>query len=290
MARVAYRIVDVFTRDRFAGNPLAVFADARDVPENAMQRIANELNLSETTFVVPTQRPDCDVRVRIFTPTREVPMAGHPTIGTAHVLARGSRVVFEEGVGPIPVERVRLPDGGDGWRMTQPRPRFGGACDARLAELAARALGIEEAALDARWPVETAATGLPFLVVPLRSLDDLARIRVRADVWADVSRDTGALGLLPIVLQDDHVRCRMVGVDGIPEDPATGSAAGPLGAWLVRHRAVSHGTPARILVRQGHEMGRPAELYVDVPGEPDDIPQVGVAGACVDVGNGALDV
>lgn len=291
MPRVAYRIVDVFTRTRFAGNPLAVFPDARGIPEDAMQRIARETNLSETTFVLPTTRADCDVRVRIFTPATEIPMAGHPTIGTAFVLDRGDRIVFEEGVGPIPVERVTAAGGEMRWRMTQPRPRFGGARPGEDAARAACALSLDAIDVDPRFPIETAATGLGFLFVPLRSLDALGRVRVQGELWDSLARDSGARGIVPLVLTGAaEVRCRMLGVDGIAEDPATGSAAGPLGAWLVRHGAVAPGDPAHVLVRQGHEIGRPSEMHVEVPGTPDDVPCVRVAGACVEVARGEMEI
>jgi hypothetical protein len=141
----AYRIVDVFTKQAFGGNPLAVFPGAESIDPALFQKIARELNLSETTFVLPPTRPDCDVRVRIFTPARELPMAGHPTVGTAFVLDRGSRIVFEEGVGPIVVERV----GAARWRMTQPPPVFG---EPRLDRAAlAQALRLARWAGDRTW-------------------------------------------------------------------------------------------------------------------------------------------
>ena len=142
-----------------------------------MQRFAAELNLSEATFVMPSTRRDCDYRLRIFTPRSEIPMAGHPTIGTAFVLGHGDRVGFEEGVGPILVERVSAPSGAPIWRMTQPRPRFGPHFEDRGA--VAAALGLDTDHLDPKLPLCAVATGLPFLMIPLREPEDLARARLQ---------------------------------------------------------------------------------------------------------------
>ena len=299
MARFEYRLVDVFTRERFGGNPLAVFPDGRGIDPALMQRLAFELNLSETTFVLPTERADCDVRVRIFTPRAELPMAGHPAVGTAFVLdelersesgnrARGERseprerIVFELGVGPVPVERVRAADGATLWRMTQPPARFGPRCEDR-AGLAA-ALGLDLADLDPALPCESVATGPPFLIVPLRSLAALARARLRIDAWEPIERSVdGAQPYLFVRSGATTARCRMFGpAHGIAEDPATGGAAGPLGAYWLAHGLAQDG--AALVFTQGVEMGRPSELFVE-PG-----PSVRVAGACVPTGGGWFEL
>ena len=282
MARFAYRLVDVFTRTRFGGNPLAVFLDGRGIDAALMQRIAFELNLSETTFVLPTERPDCDVRVRIFTPRAELPMAGHPTVGTAFVLDRGDRIVFEEGVGPVPVERLRAADGMTLWQMTQPPARFGPRCDDR-ATLAA-ALGIEVSDLDPALPCESVATGPPFLIVPLLSLGALARARLRLDAWQPIERAVlGAQPYLFVRTGTNTARCRMFGpAHGIAEDPATGGAAGPLGAYWLAHGLMQPNAP--LVFTQGVEMGRPSELLVEAD------TSVRVAGACVPIGGGWFEL
>ena len=299
--RHEYRLVDVFTcgaapapgagiRWKPGGNPLAVFPEARAVDPVLMQHIAFELNLSETTFVLPPSRPDCDVRVRIFTPRSEVPMAGHPTIGTAFVLNRSDRVVFEEGVGPVPVARVRGPDGSPMWRMTQPRPRFGARAGDRAA--LAAALGLDADDLDAALPGEVVATGPAFLMVPLRELGTLARARVRADLWEPIERALGVGGAYLFVQTGPAAaRCRMFAPSaGIAEDPATGSAAGPLGAYLLEHGRLAAKRPAHLEITQGVEMGRPSQIRVEVEGARGDIPAVHVGGACVAVGGGWFEV
>ena len=292
MARFEYRLLDVFTRERFGGNPLAVFPDARGIEPAQMQQIAFELNLSETTFVLPSSRPDCDVRVRIFTPRAELPMAGHPTVGTAFVLDRGDRVVFEEGVGPVPVERVRAPDGATLWRMTQPRPRFGVHCDDRAA--LAVALGLDAADLDPALPCASVATGPAFLIVPLRSVDALSRARLRSDAWEAVERSVaGAQPYLFARTGAARARCRMFGpAHGIAEDPATGGAAGPLGAYWLAHGLATPDPDgiARLVFTQGVELGRPSELLVEVEGSARDVTAVRVAGACVRIGGGWFEL
>ena len=296
MARFEYRLVDVFTPTvsravgeawQPSGNPLAVFPDGRGIDAVLMQRIAFELNLSETTFVLPTERADCDVRVRIFTPRAELPMAGHPTVGTAFVLDRGDRVVFEEGVGPVPVERVRAPNGASLWRMTQPPARFGPRCDDRAA--LAAALGLETTDVDPALPCESVATGPPFLMVPLRSLDALTRARLRVDAWEPIERAIGgAQPYLFVRTSATTARCRMFGPGhGIAEDPATGGAAGPLGAYWSAHGLSTPGDDGvlRLTLTQGVEFGRPSELFVEI-----ELAAIRVAGACHPVGGGFFDL
>ncbi len=282
MARFEYRLIDVFTRERFGGNPLAVFPDGRGIDAALMQRIAFELNLSETTFVLPTERSDCDVRVRIFTPRAELPLAGHPTVGTAFVLDRGDRIVFELGVGPVPVERLRTADGATLWQMTQPPARFGPRCDDRAA--LAAALSLDAGDLDPTLPCESVATGPPFLIVPLRSLAALARARLRIDAWEPIERAVqGAQPYLFVRTGANTARCRMFGPGhGITEDPATGGAAGPLGAYWLAHDLTKANT--KLVFTQGVEMGRPSELLV----EPDT--SVRVAGTCVPIGGGWFEL
>ena len=298
MARFEYRLVDVFTRERFGGNPLAVFLDGRGIDPALMQRIAFELNLSEATFVLPTSHPDCDVRVRIFTPRAELPMAGHPTVGTAFVLdehersecgdwvrrerSERNRIVFELGVGPVPVERLHAAGGATLWRMTQPPARFGPRCDDRAA--LAVALGLDAADLDPMLPCESVATGPAFLIVPLLSLEALARARLRIDAWERIERAVqGAQPYLFVRTGESTARCRMFGPGhGIAEDPATGGAAGPLGAYWLAHGLTRPNAP--LVFTQGVEMGRPSEILVEVD------TSVRVAGACVPTGGGWFDL
>jgi trans-2,3-dihydro-3-hydroxyanthranilate isomerase len=290
MPRYDYRLVEVFTAERFGGNPLAVFPRAEELYPELMQRFATELNLSEATFVMPSTRRDCDYRVRIFTPHSEIPMAGHPTIGTAFVLGHGERVVFEEGVGPILVERASAPSGAPIWRMTQPRPRFGPRLEDRPA--VAAALGLEEGQLEPKLPLCAVATGLPFLMIPLGDLEALARAWLLPDRWNSLGAQAKELLPFPFVqVAPARFRCRMfVPGASVVEDPATGSAAGPLGAYLVAHGVVPAGMPARLECHQGVEMGRPSHLYVEVDGTPGNIPAVRVGGECISMGGGYFEL
>lgn len=309
MKRWRYRLVDVFTDVAFGGNPLAVFPEAEGIDDATQQKIARELNLSETTFVVPTELADHDVRVRIYTPAVELPMAGHPTVGTAFVLALEGRiagaegadgtltVVFEEGVGRVPVE-VEL-EGGRPRRavMDQPLPEFRPAQASRRE--VAEAIGLAETDLAADLPVEAVSCGLPMLIVPVASLAAARRASLLADRWREHVAGSWAEQIYLFSREVESagaaVHARMFGpAVGVLEDPATGSAAGPLGSYLVRHGlAAASRTPsgsARLVVEQGLEMGRPSFLEVEIFGDRAAIERVRVGGSCVVMGEGSLEL
>lgn len=293
MPRHEYRLVDVFTSERFGGNPLAVFPHADGIDPADMQRIACELNLSETTFVLPTEHVECDYRIRIFTPQAEMPMAGHPTVGTAWVLDHGERVTFLEGVGPIVVDRIARPGGATMWRMSQPLPTWGARLEQR--DTAAALLGLAAADLDPHLPVEVISTGAPFLFVPLRDLEALGQARANVERCARVGELRGTYGLFCFTTRSGDptitVRSRMFApAVGVAEDPATGGASGPLGCYLLRYGAVPPGAPARILSLQGVEMGRPSIVHIEIEGAADAITAVRVAGDCVGVGGGYIEL
>jgi trans-2,3-dihydro-3-hydroxyanthranilate isomerase len=288
----AYTLIDVFTPTPFRGNPLAVFADARGIDEALMPRIAAELNLSETTFVLPSPRPDCDFRVRIFTPRVELPMAGHPTIGTAWVLDHGARVTFLEGVGPIAVERASTPGGRPMWVMSQPWPTWGGRGDDAEVALA---LGLTTDDLIGTLPLDVVSCGVPFLFVPLRNLETLGRARARPDLWSALADRLEAHGVYCFTLAAGEdgvdVRSRMFAPNiGVAEDPATGGASGPLGCYLVRNGVVRPAAPARVRNVQGVEMGRRSEIHIEIEGGPEAITAVRVGGECTAVGRGSIEV
>jgi trans-2,3-dihydro-3-hydroxyanthranilate isomerase len=297
MAGARYLLVDVFTDQPFGGNQLAVLVDGSEVPEALMQRIARELNLSETTYVLPPEDPQNLCRLRIFTPLEELPMAGHPTVGSAFALAADGRftapatIRFEEGVGVIPVEVQTDGDRLSGAVMVQPLPEFGPRFPEpeRIAEM----LTLEAGDLVPGLPIEVISCGLPFLYVPLASLAAVERAKLRLDLWETVlggfasrhvylfSRET---------LSDEAtVHARMFApAAGVPEDPATGSASGPLGCYLVRHGLVAAGERVAIVCEQGVEIGRPSRVEVEISGDRDSIHEVRVGGGCVLVGEGRL--
>ena len=302
MAKHNYMLVDVFTDRMFGGNPLAVFPDATEVPERYFQNIANELNLSETTFVLPPRDAANDFQVRIFTPQHEMPMAGHPTLGTAFVLAREGRipategetaVVFEEGVGPIP-GTIRFNGGAPEFgTMGQPAPEFGPELEDRAA--CAEMLALAEGDLLPGAPCRMVSCGWPFLFVPLRSLEAVGRIKANAPAMETVLDRASARGMYAFSLETERpeaqVHGRMISrrAGGV-EDPATGSAAGPLGCYLVSSGLAEAGAETAIVCEQGFEMGRPSILHITIGQSGGEISEVKVGGTAVAMGGGWFDL
>ncbi|MGI9590560.1 MAG: PhzF family phenazine biosynthesis protein [Myxococcota bacterium] len=296
--RRRFHTVDVFTDRAFGGNPLAVFPDGSGLATKTMQTIARELNLSETTFVLPPETSEGTRRVRIFTPTAELPFAGHPTLGTAHVLAAlgevalegpTTRIVLELGVGPVPVGIESEAGGPTRCELTAATPPEVGP-EAPAPTALAACLGLDPEDLAG---VATAAScGVPYLFVPVRSREALARARIEAAAWerhlADgwapspfvFTRETGEAGL------DLQARMFAPGL-GVPEDPATGSAVAALAAVVADMRP---GAPAtqRFTVAQGVEMGRPSRLELTVEVTAGEIAAVRVAGRSVRMIDGEL--
>jgi trans-2,3-dihydro-3-hydroxyanthranilate isomerase len=257
---LAFRLVDVFTPVPYAGNQLCVVPEPGDLDEETMLAITREIAFSETTFVTSVD-PD-GYSVRIFTPDGELPFAGHPTLGTAFVLVSEGRVpspaTQHVKAGDIPVEVD--PWSNEAW-MTQLPPEFGPTFDDR--DLVSRAIGLESDDLPEELPIQTVSTGLPPLIVPVRDLATLRRARPAPASVAPVCEAAGAEELYVFAETDEGVTARFFGPTvAIPEDPATGSAAGPLGAYLARHGLA--GMPGRVLIRQGEQVGRPSELHVEV--------------------------
>jgi trans-2,3-dihydro-3-hydroxyanthranilate isomerase len=306
MKKLRYHIVDVFTDRQFGGNPLAVFTDGRGLSTETMQAIAKEMNLSETTFVLPPKDAANHYHVRIFTPGSELPMAGHPTVGTTFILAResmienserendeGSTTVrLEEGVGLIPVQ-ISWRDGtADFIEMNQPPPTFGATFDDRAA--LAGVISLEASDIDARFPCQVVSCGVPFLFVPVTSLEAARRARPRLDLIEKVLP-----GFPPEIfvftteteVPGSGVHSRMFAPGlGITEDPATGSANGPLGCYLVRHNVVASDTQLDITSEQGIEMGRPSFLRIRIDHDGEKITRVRVGGRCRYVGGGHLEL
>lgn len=304
--KVNYHLVDVFTDRQFGGNQLAVVPDGQGIPGEAMQTIAREFNLSETTFVLPAEDPANTCKVRIFTPGRELPMAGHPTVGTAFVLARSGIINpesgqtramarFEEGVGPIRVS-VDFEGGQPGtiW-MTQLLPGWGETFDDRAAVAEVLSLNTED--IDSNLPIQVVSCGVPFTFVPLRSLDAARRAHINLDAW---QRTISSRGLSEIFLftrevenpgSTVHSRMFAPGM-GIAEDPATGAASGPLGCYLVRYGLVPvpDGGTAHIVSEQGIEMLRPSFVHIEIDSQGGEISGVHVGGTCMYMGSGTLEL
>ncbi|HEY8156054.1 MAG TPA: PhzF family phenazine biosynthesis protein [Myxococcota bacterium] len=284
--------VDVFTEHPLGGNPLAVFPDGAGLGDAEMQAIAREMNLSETTFVLPAEAPGADYRVRIFTPTRELPFAGHPTIGTAfamletgRIAPRGEVFVLRQqtlaGVQPI---EVRSQAGRRSFVMTLPAPRFEPA--PAVAELA-RALGIDEKDVDGE--PATVRVGVGWHIVPLRGLDCVRSLAPDLGRIAEIERRTGHPVTVFCREAEDpgcSVRLRSFAPGaGIPEDPVCGSGNGCVGAYLARSSGAR--APLEYRAEQGIEMGRPGRVWVRV--EPDGEGwRVQVGGTAVTVVEGEL--
>jgi trans-2,3-dihydro-3-hydroxyanthranilate isomerase len=288
---------DVFTSRPLVGNQLAVFPDGRGLTTGQMQAIAREMNFAETTFILPAERPDTDVRMRIFTPAVEMPMAGHPTVGStfalAHtgVISRGQKqFVFGLNVGPT---RVDLEWDGDDLRfvwMTQARPIFGPHVSDRAA--LAEAVGLLEDDLVPGLPIQEVSCGVPYVLMPLRDRERVDRAVPGMSAPAAVllfalEQVRLKAGTQDIRLKPDSTYSRMFAPRlGVVEDPATGSAAGPLGCYLVEHRLVSGDDARQIVNVQGVKMARDSRIHIAITGSPGEITDVKVGGAAVLVARG----
>jgi trans-2,3-dihydro-3-hydroxyanthranilate isomerase len=276
MASYRYVIADVFTDTPLAGNQLAVFTDARAIPEVDLQRLARETNYSETTFVYPPEG-DGHIRMRIFTPRTEVPFAGHPTLGTAFVLAGPLQLIeirIETGRGVVPVQLEREGARISFGTMEQPVPEIA-PFDA--AEELLAALGVRESQL----PLELYDNGIKHVYVALGSREEVAALQPDMDRLAAV----GPYGINCFAGDGTRWKTRMFHpAFGVTEDPATGSAAGPLALHLVRHGRLQYGE--EIEIEQGIEIGRPSKLYARIHGEGDDVRRVDVGGSAVVVARG----
>jgi trans-2,3-dihydro-3-hydroxyanthranilate isomerase len=286
--------VDVFTDRVFGGNPLAVFPNATGLSGDEMQAIAREMNLSETTFVLPPSLEGCAAKVRIFTPARELPFAGHPTIGTAFVLASmgllpggTSSFALEEGIGPVRVELEGDRRSPSFLWMHHRDAEFGPEVEDRA--LAAAVLGLDEADLWPGAPVQIGSTGLPFLYVPLRDRATVDRAALDTQMLAKLpeARETGAVFLFAPEPSENRVYSRMF-APPIAEDPATGSASGPLGAYLVKHGLVSEGGDVSIVSEQGVKMGRRSHVHIRVRASDSGPTGIRVGGSAVHVFDGVL--
>ena len=278
MRSFRYVVADVFTDTPLEGNPVAVFTDGRGLSDEEMQRLAKELNLSESVFVLPSEA-DAHARIRIFTPSAELPFAGHPTLGSAFVLAgplQAPVVRLETGMGVVPVALEREQDRIVFGRMEQPLPTW-----EAFAEEAAlfAALGVEGSEL----PVLVYENGPRFVYVGLVSEDDLVALRPDFNALLDLAG--GLVGVDCFAGSGARWKSRMFAPGaGVVEDPATGSAAGPLAVHLARHGRIAFGD--EIEISQGAEIGRPSTLYARADGSGEQLERVEVGGSAVIVARG----
>jgi trans-2,3-dihydro-3-hydroxyanthranilate isomerase len=295
---------DVFTNMPFGGNPVAVVPETNGLGDREFQQIAREMNLSETVFVLPPVDPAATARIRIFTPTQEIPFAGHPVLGGFFVLGKlgrfpltepVTRICYECNIGTFPVE-LHVRDG-DIRRvvMSQPKPQFLGTVEPvkDLFELA-KALGLARSQIaEGKFPVEVVSTGLPVMVVPIRSLTAVRSIVPDVTAIKNLCERYGANGIMVFTtvtveeLSDVHTRMFAPAI-GVVEDPATGSASGALGAYLVHHGVVAVAPTTEIIAEQGYELDRPSRILIQIESDDDVIQEVKVGGQAVMVLEGTL--
>lgn len=307
-----YRFVqlDVFTDRAFCGNPLAVFPDANEIDGDVMMKIAREMNLSETVFVFKPESDNVLRRLRIFTPAREIPFAGHPIVGTWTALAQEGvvplpeggngrqRIFHEVGIGVLPVD-IEFKDGRP-VQVVMTQGKFeilDEIDDAHEQSEVARSLGLAREDLDESLPIQVITTGLSCLVVPVRSLADLRDVRVNASLLADIYTRYGGTGChaftretLEVGASRAHARF-FAPADNIPEDPATGSACGALGGYLVHHGGLSlepQDGRYEFVIEQGDFIHRPSRINLDVKGEAGCVEEVKVGGQAVLVARGEV--
>jgi trans-2,3-dihydro-3-hydroxyanthranilate isomerase len=301
--QLPYHVLDVFTEERFGGNPLAVVLDADGLDGARMQQIAREFNLSETVFVLAPEQPTHTARVRIFTPLSELPFAGHPTVGTGALLAalgapepsgrRDALIVLEEGIGIVRVGVRLRPDAAAHAEFDAPKlPAEAGTLPP--ADRLAAALGLipSEIGFENHRPTKYGA-GLAFAFVPVISLDAIGKARVAASHWDGALQGQGLAGAFLYCRQTVHTassfHARMFAPDsGIAEDPATGSAAVAFAGAVHRFDALPDGTHKRV-IEQGYEMGRPSAIALTIEVEQGKLATVRVGGHAVRVAEGRIE-
>jgi trans-2,3-dihydro-3-hydroxyanthranilate isomerase len=292
MTNIPFLILDVFATGKYTGNQLAVCLDARNLTDLQMQQIAREINFSETTFVTSTDPVNSGYNTRIFTPTTELPFAGHPTLGTAFAIQQEilkdavERVNLNYQVGQIPVDLNYLDGEVDILWMHQQQPKFYDAVD---VESLAAVIGVNPIDIDSRYPIEPVTTGLPFIIVPVKTLAAVSQAKLNLDLYDRTVKKLPAQAILifcPETINPTrqlHVRV-FTECFGIPEDPATGSANGCLAAYLAKYQYFGS-TNLDITVEQGIEMGRASLLYLRAHYTPTNCP-VSIGGKVINIAKG----
>jgi len=297
--KTPFILVDVFTSRPFGGNQLAVFTDGAALSSSEMQELAHEMNFSESTFVMPPDSSGAR-RVRIFTPTHEMPMAGHPTVGTTWVLATRGEIALTSasvdatlqlGIGPVTVTVESTGGKPDFVWMAHREPEFG--AKRRDRGRIAKTLGITAADIRDDLPIQIVSTGVPFIFVPIRTLDALAKCAPNAPALAALFKPGEQI--LPIYMfvanesGEFAPRSRMFAPhDGVAEDPATGGASAPFGAYAATYGLINPAPKTSFLIQQGVEMGRPSEIHVEVARKDSGAFAIRIGGRCAIVGEGSM--
>jgi trans-2,3-dihydro-3-hydroxyanthranilate isomerase len=290
--KLPFHIVDVFAEEKLQGNQLAVFKDEEGVSSDLMQRIAKEMNYSESTFITAVDTERHVYKVRIFTPESELPFAGHPTLGTAYVIQQTiiqgevPSLTLDLPAGMIPVTFSYVDGEPDVLWMRQLNPVFGRI---HPPEPIAEIIGLRPDDIDPDYPVQEVSTGVPFFMIPLKDGDALKRVKLDAEKLKVYTRDTDAkwphMFCREPVDPENHLKCRMITT--FTEDPATGSANGCLAGYLVKHRYLDADT-IDVRVEQGAEIGRPSLIYLRAAESGRDEIEVNVGGRCAMVAQGRL--
>lgn len=294
VAKIRFYIVDVFAiGKKYTGNQLAVFRNAQSISEGDMQTIAKEMNYSETTFILSDAKRNGGYDVRIFTPEEELPFAGHPTLGTAHVIMReiirkrAKNVVLNLKAGRIPVSAAYHDKEHSMLWMKQKQPVFGKTVDVGLVS---SVLGVSARDVDRRFPTQIVSTGLPFLIVPLKSGSAVVRCKISLEKYDRIMGTLSAKAILVFCAEpqdaNNDLKVRVLFGHGASEDPATGSANGCLAAYLVEHRYFGKSNIS-VKVEQGLEVRRPSLLHLKAKKEGEAI-AVSVGGRCYMVAKGEL--
>ncbi len=294
MKKLTFYIADVFAEEKYAGNQLAVFRDAQMLSDIEMQQIAKEMNYSETTFILSEEKRNGGYDVRIFTPEEEVPFAGHPTLGTAYVIQQEiikesiEKVILNLKIGQIPVTINYTGGNADILWMKQIEPTFEQIFDVdQISEV----LSIDNSEIDLRYLIQEVSTGLPFIIVPLKTLNTLKQVKINRDKYFELIKDTQAKAILifcpETYSQENDLNVRVLAdYYGVPEDPATGSANGCLAGYLVKNRYFDK-DQINIRVEQGYEIGRPSLLLLKAEGNEGRI-DVFVGGKVIMIAKGEL--
>jgi trans-2,3-dihydro-3-hydroxyanthranilate isomerase len=291
-----FYIVDVFAEDKYAGNQLAVIfgEGVASLSDAEMQQIAQEMNYSETSFIPSSQTEDGGYDVRIFTPQKELPFAGHPTLGTTYIIQQEiikkplEQIILNLGIGQIPVTLTEDEEGDEILWMQQNKPEFYQTLE---VDLVAQALGLDIAEIDSRFPIQEVSTGIPFILVPLTNLAALKKAKINLESYSKLMEITHSTEILVFSPEpyspENQISARMFAPAlGIPEDPATGSANGCLAGYLIQHSYFEK-DQIEVKVEQGYEINRPSILYLKARQVADTI-EVRVGGKVVKVAKGEL--
>jgi len=295
MPKLTFHIVDVFAEEKYAGNQLAVVKDAQGLSVSEMQKIAKEVHFSETSFILSDEKRQGGYDVRIFTPEKEVPFAGHPTLGTAYIILQEiikkqvNKVVLNLKVGQITVTPTYVQGQPDILWMKQIEPTFGKTFDAQTIS---EVLNLSTADIETAFPIQEVSTGVPDIIVPLKTLNAIKRAKIDKDKYDQLIKNIKSKGLLifspETYHRKNHLNVRFFAdYYGVSEDPATGSANGCLAAYLIKHNYFGQ-KQINIRVEQGYEIGRPSLLLLRAGKDKQGKIHVNVGGKVIPIAEGKL--